>query len=247
MDSDFRRGRDEFSSPEGTLTPYKAPVDIPQLQQSIGTWQVRRRKTGEHENAIIDNSALIAASKRIGSAGIVENSTSPWAGTIGGLTAANSRPTNIEAGGGDVSSLVMRTLQSREKNRPGQSTHVGISSQPKRLNVTMSPTSQFQNIKFDSSHLGPETSQGLMSQTSKSKYISRKEHKKQEELAASQRKTLRMFTHIKFFKDHHGDMAGKSRGDMGRTNCSTAASTMKARNATTGPSSRRNIMALTHS
>ena len=60
-----------------------------------------------------------------------------------------------------------------------------------------------------------------------------------------------MYTHIKFFKDYKRDnVINKSRGDMGRTNCSTAASTMNPRrNATTVPptASRntRNMMVMT--
>ena len=45
-----------------------------------------------------------------------------------------------------------------------------------------------------------------MSQTTKSKYVTRKEHKKQEELEASQMKTLHMYRHVKFFKDYKRDM-----------------------------------------
>ena len=72
------------------------------MQQSIGAWQVRRRKASEQDDAFVDNYALLEVNKRIGSAGLVEN-TSPWATTIGRLTGVNSRPTNIIAGGGNVS------------------------------------------------------------------------------------------------------------------------------------------------
>ena len=170
---------------------------------------MRRRRASHHETDSIENAAAVEANKRIGSAGLVEG-TSPWAATLGRLTTANSRPTNpILKGGGDVSSLVMRTLQTSEKLRPGQSTKNGVYSQPKRLHVTMSPTSQFQQIQLKSSQFGPETavtSEGLMSQTTKSKYVTRKEHKKQEELEASQMKTLHMYRHVKFFKDYKRDM-----------------------------------------
>ena len=91
-----------------------------------------------------------------------------------------------------------------------------------------------------------------MSQSSKARWISRKEHKEQEKVEASQKRTLRMYTHIKFFKDYKRDnVINKSKGDMGRTNCSTAASTMNPRHAATGPptasrNTRNMGMAMTH-
>ena len=62
---------------------------------------------------------MLEANKRIGSAGLVTDAVNPWAATLRGLTAANSRPNHIVAGGGDLSSQVMQTLQPRERPRIG--------------------------------------------------------------------------------------------------------------------------------
>ena len=144
----------------------------------------------------------------------------------------------------------MRTLKTSEINRPGASSRVVTQHQAKRMHVTMSPSSQFRGISAlksnqMTSQFGPETavtSQDVMSTTSKTMYISRKEHKKQEELEMSAKKTLNMYTHIKFFKDRKRGQVIKSRGNYGTADCSTAASTMNPRQAATSvPSTRRNM------